>query len=61
VADVEQGGMSIRGDDDDESSESVESRFTPEELDEIRRMQHQRDLYNNLVKSIAPAVYGTVS
>ena len=48
-------GWTIRGDDEEED---VATQFTPEEREEIMRMRDQRDLYNRLVNSIAPTVYG---
>ena len=48
-------GWTIRGDDEDED---VATQFTAEEREEIMRMRDQRDLYNRLVNSIAPTVYG---
>ena len=47
-------GWTIRGDDEEED---VATQFTPEER-EIMRMRDQRDLYNRLVNSVAPTVYG---
>ena len=48
-------GWTIRGDDEEED---VAQQFTVEERDEIMRMRDQRDLYNRMVNSIAPTVYG---
>jgi hypothetical protein len=53
-----QGGISVRGEDEDEDEAAIERQYTPEELAEIHEMKNDRELYANLVKSIAPAVYG---
>ena len=42
----------------DDEEEDVAEQFTVEERDEIMRMRDQRDLYNRMVNSIAPTVYG---
>jgi DNA replication licensing factor MCM6 len=42
----------------EEDEESVAEMFSLEELEDIQRMRDDPDLYNNLVKSIAPSVFG---
>ena len=48
------GGINIRSD----NEENVIQQFTAEEIDEIYEMKEDKNVYQSLVKSIAPAVYG---
>eukprot|EP00824_Muranothrix_gubernata_P004390 TRINITY_DN1556_c1_g1_i1.p1 TRINITY_DN1556_c1_g1~~TRINITY_DN1556_c1_g1_i1.p1 ORF type:complete len:831 (+),score=204.27 TRINITY_DN1556_c1_g1_i1:41-2494(+) len=43
---------------DKDNEEDVESQFTPEEREEINRMNGQPRLYQRMVDSIAPTVFG---
>lgn len=53
------GATSIRGEDaDDETFDSIIRSYTPEERDEIISMKGQSRLYQKMVSSIAPTVYG---
>jgi hypothetical protein len=42
----------------EESEEDVRTQFTKEELNDILRMKSDPKLYQNMVNSIAPAIYG---
>lgn len=53
------GATSIRGEDaDEETFDSILRSYTREERDEISRMKGQSRLYQKMVGSIAPTVYG---
>jgi DNA replication licensing factor MCM6 len=41
--------------------EEIEKQFKPDELQEIRQMQQDRNIYQKLVTSIAPHVFGGCS
>jgi DNA replication licensing factor MCM6 len=42
----------------DDGEEDANTYFTPEELDHIQDMRKRRTLFDDLIQSIAPAVYG---
>lgn len=42
----------------EETEEEVKAQFTKEEIDDILRMKADQKLYQNMVNSIAPAIYG---
>lgn len=53
------GATSIRGEEgDEETFDSILRSYTREERDEIDQMKHQPRLYQRMVSSIAPTVYG---
>lgn len=58
-AEVKPGSTSIRGEDaDEETFDSVLRSYTKEERDEISQMKDQARLYQKMVSSMAPTVYG---
>lgn len=58
-AEGKRGATSIRGEDaDEETFDSILRSYTREERDEISRMKAQSRLYQKMVSSIAPTVYG---
>lgn len=58
-AEVKPGSTSIRGEEaDDETFDSVLRSYTREERDEISTMKRHSRLYQRMVSSMAPSVYG---
>jgi DNA replication licensing factor MCM6 len=52
----------IRGDENsDEDQDAFLNSLTPEELDELKNMVNTDHIYQRLVQSIAPTVYGELS
>lgn len=54
------GSINIRTEDEEtnENGEDHQSMFTPEEMAEIERIRSTPNLYNRLVNSMAPAIFG---
>ena len=65
LLDTQAGSTNIRGDEGEGTAESNREEFlsslTSEEIDELKDMVHSEHIYNRLVNSIAPTVYGTCS
>jgi hypothetical protein len=53
--------INFKGEEEDDDDEQVLSQFTDEELEDIEKMKQDPILYDNLVRSIAPSVFGTRS
>jgi len=51
--------INFKGEEEDDDDEQVLSQFTDEELEDIEKMKQDPILYDNLVRSIAPSVFGT--
>jgi len=52
------GTVNIREDNDVEDSGVILQQFSPEEIEEIRQMKSQPQIYSKLINSIAPTVFG---
>lgn len=50
--------INFKGEEEDDDDEQVLSQFTDEELEDIEKMKQDPILYDNLVRSIAPSVFG---